>query len=236
MIACFVCGTELADDTKACSVCGTSLAPVSAKDDLPPVLASLLPLPALAGNRACPVCGKHYDDSHTDSFCACGAALVRLDEEAHDLPLERPDEAAAPLPLEQSAAPAAAAAEGPRLVVYSADKQPIHTLLLDRDVTRIGRNDPIRGDFVDLDVGQLLDEETARKVSRKHAVILRSRETHTFTLRPLARNTGTQVGNDLAVELQDYPLSDGTRIVLGGAVRLKFLSPALPCVGEGAGG
>jgi hypothetical protein len=215
MIACFVCGSELADDAKACSVCGTSLAPVSAQDDLPPVLASLLPLlPAPAGDRVCPVCNTRYDDRHADSFCACGAALVRVNEEPLDLPLERPAEAEVPL------APAQAGV--PRLVVYSADRQPIHTLVLDRDVTRIGRNDPIRGDFVDLDIGGLVDEATARKVSRKHAVILRSRETQTFTLRPLARNTGTQVGNELAVELQDYPLCDGTRIVLGGAVRLKF--------------
>ena len=39
-----------------------------------------------------------------------------------------------------------------RLIVYSTDLKPIHTLVLDRDVTRIGRNDPLRGDFVELDV------------------------------------------------------------------------------------
>ena len=39
------------------------------------------------------------------------------------------------------------------------DTWSIHTLSLDRDVTRIGRNDPVRGDFVDLDVGGLFDED-----------------------------------------------------------------------------
>jgi hypothetical protein len=96
--------------------------------------------------------------------------------------------------------------------------------VLDRDVTRIGRDDPVRGDFVDLDISRLFDAETARKVSRKHCVVLRSRETQTFVLRPLAKNTGTQVGNDLIAELTDHPLTDGTRIVLGGAVRMRFVT------------
>jgi hypothetical protein len=108
------------------------------------------------------------------------------------------------------------------LVVYSADRQPLHYQPLDRDVTLIGRTDAVGGTFADLDLGQLLDEATARKVSRKHALVLRSRETGSFVLRPLARNTGTQIERDLAEPLRDYPLADGTRIILGGSVRLKF--------------
>src|SRR5262249_27233443 len=158
------------------------------------------------GKRLCPACHRHFDADYADSFCICGAALVP------DLGLEL---AALPAP-----APEAVSLPGgvARLVVYSAELQPIHTLALDRDVTRIGRNDPVRGDFVDLDVGGLFDAATARKVSRKHALVLRSRETQTYFLRPLAQNTGTQVGSELARELVDYPLADGTRIILGGAV------------------
>jgi hypothetical protein len=220
MIACFVCGTRLDDDAKACSVCGTSLAPVTDGDLLLPV-AVAPPTPSATGNRVCPACRARYDSAYADNFCLCGASLEADPERAADLPLEQ-GEPAAEIPLEAAEQAPSAGAAGPRLVVYSADLEPIHTLILDRDVTRIGRNDPIRGDFVDLDVNGLVDPATARKVSRKHAVILRSRETQTFTLRPLARNTGTQIGGELAAELQDHPLTDGTRIVLGGVVRLKF--------------
>ena len=182
MIACYVCGSELADEARSCPVCGTSVEPS---------LPVALPTPA-----------PDID---------LGPA-----HEAEELPL-RQQPPSPPQPVEDTIGVA-------RLVVYSANRQPIHTMLLDRDVTRIGRNDPVRGDFVDLDLGVLFDAETARKVSRKHCLVLRSRETRTYALRPLARNTGTQVGNELAAELTDYPLSDGTRIVLGGAVRLKFLT------------
>ncbi len=218
MSACFVCGSDLADDARSCPVCGTSVEP-----GLAPALPAPAPepvrMPAASGPRLCPVCHKRYDDTYADSFCTCGTAL------AADVPPDidlQPARAPAELPLEPASEPEAAGAA--RLVVYSADRQPIHTLVLDRDVTRVGRNDPVRGDFVELDVSRLFDAETARKVSRKHCLVLRSRETQTYVLRPLAHNTGTQVGNELAEELTDYPLTDGTRIVLGGVVRMKFVT------------
>jgi hypothetical protein len=108
------------------------------------------------------------------------------------------------------------------LVVYNAERRPIHYHRLDQDVTSIGRTDAVHGDFADLDLGAFFDDDTARKVSRKHALVLRSRATRSFVLRPLPRNTGTQVGAERAEDLHDYPLGDGTRVVLGGAVRLKF--------------
>jgi hypothetical protein len=177
-------------------------------------------MPATSGQRVCPVCDERYDDTYADSFCVCGTALEPDAAEAPDIDLQ-PARAPVDLPLEPAQEPAAGVA---RLVVYSAERQPIHTLLLDRDVTRIGRTDPIRGDFVELDVSKLFDAETARKVSRKHCLVLRSRETQTYVLRPLASNTGTQMGTELAAELTDYPLGDGTRIVLGGVVRIKFVA------------
>ena len=56
---------------------------------------------------------------------------------------------------------------------------------LDRDATVIGRQDPVTGHFPDIDVGDWLDAASARKVSREHALVLRSRATGTFALRPL---------------------------------------------------
>ena len=67
-----------------------------------------------------------------------------------------------------------------------------------------------------------VDESLSRKVSRRHAEVLRARDTQTFTLRPLPGNTGTQVGKELAQPGQNYPLTDGTPIVLGGVIWLKF--------------
>jgi hypothetical protein len=217
MPACHVCGTDLLDGARACHVCGSS-----ADDDLedgpaPDLALQPVRMPAVSGPRRCPVCSARYADDYRDSFCVCGAALVAEQAELPDVDLI--PVGPAKLDLIPVGPPGVA-----RLVVYSAERQPIHSFVLDRDVTRVGRDDPVRGDFVELDVGRLFDEATARKVSRKHCLVLRSRETQAFVLRPLAGNTGTQVGDELAEELTDYLLADGTRIVLGGAVRLKFVT------------
>ena len=67
-----------------------------------------------------------------------------------------------------------------------------------------------------------MDADTARKVSRKHALVLHSRATKSYTLRPLAGNTGTQIEADMVPPLQDFPLKPGRRFILGGVVRFKF--------------
>ena len=224
MPACKVCGTDLPDEAKTCHVCGSSTDEVFSSATGPAALEETGParMPAASGRRRCPACPERYDETYRDSFCTCGAALIAEDDataaEAPDVDLKPAGSRsifAGPLGL-----PAGVA----RLVIYSADRRPIHTFALDRDVTRVGRDDAVRGDFVDLDVGRLFDAATARKVSRKHCLVLRSRETRAFVLRPLAGNTGTQVDDELAAELTDYPLSDGTRVVLGGAVRMKFVT------------
>jgi hypothetical protein len=108
------------------------------------------------------------------------------------------------------------------LVVYSAERKPLHYHSLNADVTLIGRSDPVRGDFPDLDIGEFFDDATAKSVSRKHLLVLHSREHDRFFVRPLAKNTGTQIEREMATDLRDYPLSDGVRMLLGGAVRIKF--------------
>jgi hypothetical protein len=101
-------------------------------------------------------------------------------------------------------------------------RQPIRYFAINKDVLVIGRQDPVRGDFPDVDLGSLLDASLARKVSRRHAEVLRARDTQTYRLRPLPGNTGTQVGKELASAGEEYQLTDGTPIVLGGAVWMKF--------------
>ena len=110
------------------------------------------------------------------------------------------------------------------MVVYSDTKprQPVRYFPINKDVVVLGRQDAVRGDFPDLDLSSLVDESLSRKVSRRHAEVLRARDTQTFTLRPLPGNTGTQVGKELAQPGQNYPLTDGTPIILGGVIWLKF--------------
>jgi hypothetical protein len=108
------------------------------------------------------------------------------------------------------------------LVLYGPDKQPLRYFPLRKDVTLIGRQDPLRGHWPDINLEEWLDEASARKVSRKHAVLFHTRADDSFSLRPLAGNTGTQIERDMVEPLKDYPLTPGTRLILGGTVRFKF--------------
>jgi hypothetical protein len=110
----------------------------------------------------------------------------------------------------------------PCLVLYGPDNQPLQYFALTKDATTIGRLDAVKGIFPDIDLDQWFDRAVIRRISRNHALILRTRATGIFVLRPLAGNTGTQLETDMVTPLQDYPLRPGHRIVLGGVIRLKF--------------
>jgi len=86
----------------------------------------------------------------------------------------------------------------------------------------VGRQDPVEGVFPDIDLAACLDPATARRVSREHVAIVHSRHDGSFLLRPMPGNTGTQLETDMVAAGQDYVLTPGSRIILGGAVRLKF--------------
>jgi hypothetical protein len=163
--------------------------------------------PAPADVRVCPVCGKTYGPEYADTFCLCGIELVP------------PKSVAGAGPSTQLLPPPTGTV---CLVLLGPDKSPVRYFPLDKDVTAVGRADPLSGHFPDLDVGQWVDKETARKVSRRHALVLRQRQDNTFLLRPLSGNTGTQINQDMVAAMHDYPLAPGTRLILGGAVRLRF--------------
>jgi hypothetical protein len=110
----------------------------------------------------------------------------------------------------------------PCMVLYGPDKQPLQYFPLTKDAVVIGRLDAVAGIFPDIDLDAWFDRPTIRKISRQHALILRTRATGTFALRPLAGNTGTQLETQMVQPLQDYPLTPGQRIILGGVIRLKF--------------
>lgn len=230
MSSCIVCSEQLPPEAKACPCCGTSVAPIgptASPVDPPTTLPNAeTSQPQEAGepneqgqSRSCPACRRQYDASYADTFCECGAELVSSGNSS-------PAALVAP-PVEVSPSPSPATVQRPPvgascIVLYSEMREPVHYHVLDADATLIGRSDPIRGDFPDIDIGALVDEVTAKHVSRKHAIVIRPRDKQVFMLRPLAGNTGTQIEKEMATELTDYPLVDGTRVVLGGKVRLKF--------------
>jgi hypothetical protein len=174
----------------------------------PPLPVVAPPAPASPPRRQCPTCGTVYGPEYGDPYCACGRELVV--------------ECSPAAPAETVPAPARPAAESRFLVLYGPDKQPRHRFPLTKDVTLIGRQDPLHGNFPDINLAEWLDGPAARKISRKHALLLHTRATDSFTLRPLAGNTGTQIEQEMVEPLKDYPLRPGTRLILGGIARFKF--------------
>ncbi len=251
MLKCAVCDVELQPEQKTCHVCGSNVEPATAIDQgsgpASPVPTSLgiagsansqNPIPSGGSEtRQCSSCGKLFDPTYTDEFCSCGGELRQSVGTSPADNSAAPESAAIPSsePTPQPVTSPAPEGVGPPgatrpvagtvcLVLYSDTKprQPIRYFAINKDVLVIGRQDPVRGDFPDVDLGSLLDASLARKVSRRHAEVLRARDTQTYRLRPLPGNTGTQVGKELASAGEEYQLTDGTPIVLGGAVWMKF--------------
>jgi len=248
MPACAICGEAIPAGSRTCSMCGSSadeFFPMGTElklDDKPKPVVSPLSLPA--GGSYCPMCAAVYAPEHTDAYCVCGTELIKPAPAAgfaEDVPLapildEVPlapilddgpilDIPEAPI-LEDDAAlknrgdkPSSGT---PCLVLYGADRQPLKYFALEKDAILIGRLDAVAGNFPDIDLDQWFDRATTRKISRQHALILRSRATSGFVLRPLTGNTGTQLEMQMLLAMNDYPLRPGHRIILGGVIRLKF--------------
>jgi len=214
MPQCIICGEALPEGARTCTICGSGQpdqnVPVAAVVTAPVTTSKLATAPVPPGGRICPACGNVYGPEFTDAFCACGVELV----EATTI-VEQPR---ATIP----AAPTRPPAGTPCLTLFDADKQPMQYFSLTKDAVLIGRLDAVAGVFPEVDVTEWLDAASARKVSRQHALILRSRSGGEFSIRPLAGNTGTQIEADMVPPLHDYPLKPGTRVILGGAVRFKF--------------
>jgi hypothetical protein len=216
MPQCLICGEALSDGARVCTICGSTQpedsVPVAAVVAAPATPSRLvLTAPAPPGSRVCPSCGQVYGSDFTDPFCTCGVELMT----APSAPAEH---AAPALPAEPTRPPPGT----PCLVLIGADKQPVQYFSLTKDAVLIGRLDVVAGVFPEIDVTQWLEASTARKVSRQHALVLRSRTGGEFSMRPLAGNTGTQIETDMVPPLCDYLLKPGTRIILGGAVRFRF--------------
>ena len=215
MPSCSVCGEAMPEGTRTCAVCGTTLpepAPVPRmppSPTAPPVQANI-PASVPPGGRYCPACGIAYGPEYTDAFCICGTELALAPTMS---------EAPVPPPRDTVTVPAPGT---PCLVMYGPDRQPVHYFALHKDATLIGRLDAAKGNFPDIDLDEWLDDAAARRISRQHALILHSRATGGFSLRPLEGNTGTQIQTEMVLPMNDYPLIPGQRLILGGVARFKF--------------
>jgi hypothetical protein len=243
MPACSVCGETNPDGTRVCAVCGSALPEVlpTARVVPPPSTVrqfATVPTSLPVGGRFCPGCGTVYDAEYKDAFCICGTELLTElpfgvaaapaaaptatvplpDVPLPDVPL--PDVPLPDVPLRPP--PERPPAGTTCLVLYGPDREPIHYFPLTKDVTVIGRLDAAGGNFPDIDLDEWLDAPTARRISRQHALVLRSRATGGYSLRPLSGNTGTQVETEMVLPMHDYPLAPGRRLILGGVARLKF--------------
>ncbi len=162
--------------------------------------------------------------------------VIELEPAGESLPaavMLEPVEAPAPapvveaIPIEEAPPPRRVGGEKPPpgtrcIVLYGADRTPVHYFPLSKDAMLIGRLDAPGGNFPDIDLDEWLDAPLRRRISRQHALILRSRATGEFSLRPLAGNTGTQFETEMVLPMNDYPLAPGQRFILGGVARFKF--------------
>jgi len=101
----------------------------------------------------------------------------------------------------------------PRILKY----YPITT-----DITVVGREDPARNLFPDIDLGEFRKTEVSiEHVSRQHFRLSRRRQ-H-LQIFVFLGSTGTQLNRRLLHPGKSAVLKPGDRIILGGMVRLKLL-------------
>ncbi|MFQ5654415.1 MAG: FHA domain-containing protein, partial [Planctomycetota bacterium] len=123
-------------------------------------------------------------------------------------------------PSEEHATAASFALE----IYHDTEARVVHTHPVVNDITLIGREDPHRDIFPDLDLGKLADDGvSAQHVSRQHLRLLRQGERcYLFIYKG---TTGTQVCKEV-IEPSRYgkrfEINVGDRIILGGKVRMKL--------------
>ncbi|HZZ77669.1 MAG TPA: FHA domain-containing protein [Gemmataceae bacterium] len=251
MADCSICGEKIPEGSRTCPVCGSSaddFFPSATMLKLEPTS----PAPAAPpGGSVCPACAKTYGPEHTDTYCTCGTELIMSESEpipmapiVDEIPMAPMLDEIPMAPFVEEEVPMAPILEDepveehvdtavklrsvkpppgtPCLVLYGPDRQPLQYFPLTKDATMIGRLDAVAGNFPDIDLDAWFDRATIRKISRQHALILRTRASASFALRPLVGNTGTQLERNMIQPMQDYPLAPGHRIILGGVIRFKF--------------
>jgi hypothetical protein len=111
-------------------------------------------------------------------------------------------------------------------IYHDTEARVIFTHEITNDITLIGREDPQRDVFPDLDLAKLESQGiSAKSVSREHLRLLR--QGNKFFLFIFRGTTGIQVNRDLIPESQygkKIEIKLGDRIVLGGKVRMKLVA------------
>ena len=142
-------------------------------------------------------------------------------------PPAKPQSAAPSPPRAIPATPAKAARAGVRAVIevyHDSEPRVVHSHSIVNDITLIGREDPQRDTFPDLDLGKLEQlGVSSKRASREHLRVLR--QGGQFFLYIYRGSTGTQVNKEVIDEsryAQKFAVQLGDRIILGGKVRLKL--------------
>jgi hypothetical protein len=108
-------------------------------------------------------------------------------------------------------------------VYHDSEAKLVHTHVIVNDITLIGREDPQRDVFPDVDLAKL-EGVSASNASREHLRILR--QGNKFFLYIYRGSTGTQVNKEIIDESRygkKFEIQIGDRIILGGKVRLKLI-------------
>ena len=110
------------------------------------------------------------------------------------------------------------------LVYHDTEARVVHTHRVLNNITLIGREDPQRDIFPDLDLGKLASAGvSASCASRQHLRLIR--QGNDFFLFIYKGTTGTQVNKDIIDESRygrRFPVAIGDRIIIGGKIRLKL--------------
>ena len=146
------------------------------------------------------------------------------------LPTAPPPQAAAidppPVPQPQAKPPAPVEEGGQVVLQVFHDKEPrvVHAHPVVNDITLVGREDPQRDVFPDLDLGKLpASEVSSGHASRQHLRLLR--QGSRYYLYVYKGSTGTQVCDRMVDPAQygkRFEIQVGDRIILGGKVRMKL--------------
>jgi hypothetical protein len=146
-------------------------------------------------------------------------------------PEPEPESAPAPQAEPQAAAPArpppVPVVPGGTVVLqvfHDSEPRVVHVHPVVNDITLVGREDPQRDVFPDLDLGRLPSQEVSSdRASRQHLRLLRHGDR--YYLYVYKGSTGTQVCDKMVDPSQygkRFEISVGDRIILGGKVRMKL--------------
>lgn len=108
-------------------------------------------------------------------------------------------------------------------IYHDSEAKVVHTHVIVNDITLVGREDPQRDVFPDIDLSKL-EGVSASHVSREHLRILR--QGNQFFLYIFHGSTGTQVNKEVIDEAyygKKIEIQFGDRVILGGKVRLKLI-------------